>query len=122
MAAAYSSEAMPPHKRKPSELPAGTPGPLPACLQTALPCLPPCLQVLEYIEDSMPPESAAAFGLHPNAEIGFKLREAAAFCSNLQTLQVGGVAGHEGWQKVMCVPAAHFARQLLALMPACLIS
>lgn len=45
-------------------------------------------QVLEYIEDNMPAESAAAFGLHPNAEIGFKLREAAVFCSNLQALQV----------------------------------
>ena len=73
-----------------------------------LPCLPacplpaPCLQVLEYIEDSMPPESAAAFGLHPNAEIGFKLREASAFCSNLQTMQVGGWVGgwvrDQGWQ------------------------
>ena len=50
------------------------------------PSLPPC-QVLEYIEDSMPAESAAAFGLHPNAEIGFKLREASAFCANLQALQ-----------------------------------
>lgn len=36
----------------------------------------------------MPAESAVAFGLHPNAEIGFKLREAASFCSNLQLLQV----------------------------------
>lgn len=51
---------------------------------------PLALQVLEYIEDSMPAESAVAFGLHPNAEIGFKLREAASFCSNLQLLQVLG--------------------------------
>lgn len=36
----------------------------------------------------MPAESAIAFGLAPNAEIGFKLREAAAFCNNLQALQV----------------------------------
>lgn len=46
------------------------------------------LQVLEYIEDRMPVESAVAFGLHPNAEIGFKLREAVTFCSNLRSLQV----------------------------------
>jgi hypothetical protein len=52
-----------------------------------------CLQVLEYIEGSMPPESAAAFGLHPNSEIGLKLREASAVCSNLQTLQVSGWVG-----------------------------
>ena len=78
---------------------------LASCLAIALPACPlpaPCLQVLEYIEDSMPPESAAAFGLHPNAEIGFKLREASAFCSNLQTLQVGGWVGgwvrDQGWQ------------------------
>ena len=36
----------------------------------------------------MPAESAVAFGLHPNAEIGFKLREAASFCDNLKRLQV----------------------------------
>lgn len=40
-------------------------------------------QVLEYIRESMPPETAFAFGLHPNAEIGFKLREAEAFCSSV---------------------------------------
>ena len=46
------------------------------------------LQVLEYINDSMPAESAVAFGLHPNAEIGFKLREAEKFCGNLLSMQV----------------------------------
>ena len=59
------------------------PAHLPAWLLLA--CL---LQVLEYIEDGMPAESAVAFGLHPNAEIGFKLREAASFCDNLKRLQV----------------------------------
>ena len=45
------------------------------------------MQVLEYIGDSMPGESAVAFGLHPNAEIGFKLREAESFCSSLLSMQ-----------------------------------
>ena len=43
--------------------------------------------MLEYIQDSMPEESAGAFGLHPNAEVGFKMREAVLFCNNLLRLQ-----------------------------------
>ena len=107
--------------------------PLPACLpaRTCPPCLPalpplpacpapppPALQVLEYIEDSMPPESAAAFGLHPNAEIGFKLREAAAFCSNLQTLQVGGRASGRQGQGEAGLPPVRSIRLHLRL-PSC---
>lgn len=42
---------------------------------------------MDYIGDSMPSETALAFGLHPNAEIGFKLREAEAFCTNITLLQ-----------------------------------
>ena len=56
-------------------------------------CAPPfflLLQVLEYIGENMPPESPVAFGLHPNAEVGCRLREAAAFCDALQLLQVRG--------------------------------
>lgn len=45
------------------------------------------LQVIEYVEESMPPETPLAFGLHPNAEIGFKLREAETFCNSLVQLQ-----------------------------------
>ncbi|KAL4450636.1 hypothetical protein ABPG77_000992 [Micractinium sp. CCAP 211/92] len=63
-------------------------------------------QVLEYIEDNMPAESAIAFGLAPNAEIGFKLREAAAFCNNLQALQP-----HEGGKEKLSVEEE--ARQVL---------
>lgn len=44
-------------------------------------------QTLEYVEDALPPETPAAFGLHPNAEIGYKLREGAAFCESLLGLQ-----------------------------------
>lgn len=54
------------------------------------------LQVLEYIADNMPPESAVAFGLHPNAEIGFKLREAESFCGSLLSMQVGRSRGLVG--------------------------
>lgn len=50
---------------------------------------------MEYIKDSMPPETALAFGLHPNAEIGFKLREAEAFCTSVLQLQPRE-AGGEG--------------------------
>lgn len=62
-------------------------------IPTPTPQPPPLIQVLEYIQDTMPPESAVAFGLHPNAEIGFKLREAETFCGSLLLMQVGG----RGW-------------------------
>ena len=51
---------------------------------------------LEYIVDTFPTESPLAFGLHPNAEIGFKLREAESLCLALLSLQPresGGEAG-----------------------------
>ena len=43
--------------------------------------------MLEYIEENMPPESAGAYGLHANAEVGFKRREAERFCAALLCLQ-----------------------------------
>jgi dynein heavy chain len=42
---------------------------------------------MEYIEENMPPESAAAYGLHANAEVGFKRREAERVCAALAALQ-----------------------------------
>lgn len=39
------------------------------------------------MDETMPPETPLAFGLHPNAEIGFKLREAETFCNSLVQLQ-----------------------------------
>ena len=53
-------------------------------------------QVLEYITENMPPETPLAFGLHPNAEIGFKLREAESFCSNVLLLQPREAGGDGG--------------------------
>ena len=44
----------------------------------------------------MPAETPVAFGLHPNAEIGFKLREAEAFCANITLLQPQEAGGDGG--------------------------
>ena len=54
------------------------------------------VQVLEYIDEAMPPETPLAFGLHPNAEIGFKLREAERFCANVLCLQPREAGGEGG--------------------------
>lgn len=43
-------------------------------------------QAVEYLME-MPGETPIAFGFHPNAEIGFKLREGDAFCSSLILMQ-----------------------------------
>lgn len=53
-------------------------------------------QVLDYVDSEMPPETPLAFGLHPNAEIGFKLRAAEAFCGALLSLQPSGGGGGGG--------------------------
>jgi len=52
--------------------------------------------VMGYIGDSMPAETPLAFGLHPNAEIGFKLREADAFCISLLQMQPREAGGEGG--------------------------
>lgn len=54
-------------------------------------------EVIEHIEELMKAESPVAFGMHPNAEIGFKLREAEAFCASVLNLQPRS-AGAEGGQ------------------------
>jgi len=53
-------------------------------------------EVTEYIEDNMKGESPVAFGLHPNAEIGFKLREAESFCASVLNLQPRTAGGDVG--------------------------
>eukprot|EP00891_Asterochloris_glomerata_P002883 jgi/Astpho2/2883/Aster-01037 len=63
-------------------------------------------QVLECIDETMPPETPLAFGLHPNAEIGFKLREAERFCANvlcLQPREAGGEGGMSTEEKAKMV-------------------
>jgi len=49
----------------------------------------------EYIDETFPPESPACFGLHSNAEVAFRLQQAAAMLSNIQSLQprTGGGGG-----------------------------
>jgi dynein heavy chain len=54
------------------------------------------VQVLEYVDEQMPPETPLAFGLHPNAEIGFKLREAESLCNSLVQLQPREAGGEGG--------------------------
>ncbi len=53
-------------------------------------------QTLEYIEEALHNDSPVAFGLHPNVEISFRLREAVAFCSQLVLLQPRRVANEGG--------------------------
>ncbi|MEW5311809.1 MAG: hypothetical protein WDW38_003494 [Sanguina aurantia] len=53
-------------------------------------------QVLDYLDEQMPAETPLAFGLHPNAEIGFKLREAETFCNSLVQLQPREAGGEGG--------------------------
>ena len=65
--------------------------------------------MLEYIDEAMPPETPLAFGLHPNAEIGFKLREAERFCANvlcLQPREAGGEGGMSVEEKAKMVRSA----------------
>jgi len=53
-------------------------------------------QTMEFIVETFPTESPLAFGLHPNAEIGFKLREAEALCGSILMLQPRDGGGEEG--------------------------
>ena len=50
----------------------------------------------EYIDENFPPESPACYGLHSNAEIGFRLQQANLMFLNIESLQprtAGGGAG-----------------------------
>jgi len=53
-------------------------------------------QTLDFIGETFPTETPLAFGLHPNAEIGFKLREAESLCSSILMLQPRDGGGEEG--------------------------
>jgi len=46
--------------------------------------------ILEHIQTAFPQESPTAFGLHPNAEIGFRLMQADTMFGNIRELQPRG--------------------------------
>jgi dynein heavy chain len=64
-------------------------------------------QTMEYIAETFPTESPLAFGLHPNAEIGFKLREAESLCASVLSLQPRDGGGEGG------ASTEHVAREAL---------
>ena len=49
-----------------------------------------CKQYREYIEESMPPESPVAYGMHPNAEIGFRFMQAETMFHSITELMPRG--------------------------------
>lgn len=51
------------------------------------------MQTLDFIEETLPQETPSAFGLHPNAGIGFRLREAERFAEQLNSLQPRSAGG-----------------------------
>jgi len=54
------------------------------------------VQALEFIDETFPSETPLAFGLHPNAEIGFRLREAENLCLQILQLQPRDASGEGG--------------------------
>lgn len=59
-------------------------------------------QSVEHIDEVFPAESPLAFGLHPNAEIGFRLRETENLCLQilgLQPREAGGEGGMSAEEK-----------------------
>jgi len=52
--------------------------------------------ILEHIDTAFPQESPTAFGLHPNAEIGYRLMMADTMFSNIRELQPRGGGGGGG--------------------------
>jgi dynein heavy chain len=53
-------------------------------------------QAIEFIDETFPAETTLAFGLHPNAEIGFRLREAENLCLQILQLQPREAGGEGG--------------------------
>jgi dynein heavy chain len=46
-----------------------------------------CKDILEHVETTIPQESPTAFGLHPNAEIGFRMKQAESMFGQIRELQ-----------------------------------
>jgi len=55
-----------------------------------------CKQYREYIEETMPPESPVAYGMHPNAEIGFRFMQAEQMFQSIVELMPRSGGGEGG--------------------------
>eukprot|EP00295_Goniomonas_pacifica_P045819 CAMPEP_0175918472 /NCGR_PEP_ID=MMETSP0108-20121206/11901_1 /TAXON_ID=195067 ORGANISM="Goniomonas pacifica, Strain CCMP1869" /NCGR_SAMPLE_ID=MMETSP0108 /ASSEMBLY_ACC=CAM_ASM_000204 /LENGTH=1079 /DNA_ID=CAMNT_0017241099 /DNA_START=10 /DNA_END=3249 /DNA_ORIENTATION=- len=55
-----------------------------------------CKQLSDYIESNMPAESPIAYGMHPNAEIGFRLLQADSIFKSILDLQPRSAGGGSG--------------------------
>ena len=55
-----------------------------------------CKQYRETIEETMPPESPVAYGMHPNAEIGFRFMQAEIMFASIVELMPRSGAGGGG--------------------------
>jgi dynein heavy chain, axonemal len=71
--------------------------------------------LLEYIETSFPPETPIAFGLHPNAEIGFRLTQADNMFKNITELQPKSSSGSGGMS--LQDKAKHVLDEIMEKMP-----
>ena len=71
--------------------------------------------ILEHIDTAFPQESPTAFGMHPNAEIGFRLMNAGSMFDNLRELQPRG-AGAAGGASVTDKAGAQL-EEITGLLP-----
>lgn len=77
--------------------------------------------MIEYIEDTLPQENPSASGLHANAGIGYRLREAQRFREQLKSLQprsAGGVLE----EKANIVPSLPSTPYVATVTPVCSIT
>lgn len=63
-------------------------------------------QYLEYIDEKLTTESPLAFGMHPNAEIGFRTENTRQLFMVIQELQPADSSGGEGAQSIQHVAGA----------------
>ena len=71
--------------------------------------------ILEHIDTAFPQESPTAFGLHPNAEIGFRLMQADTMFSNIRELQPRSGGGGGGLS--VSEKAAIQVEEITAMLP-----
>jgi dynein heavy chain len=71
--------------------------------------------ILEHIDTAFPQESPTAFGMHPNAEIGFRLMQADTMFSNIRELQPRSGGGGGGLS--VTEKAAIQLEEITAMLP-----